>query len=202
MNDETLRAYLDSLTYTPRAAEELARMRKAGDILGLWLHVTPLVVNVAKRLQRAEQTPSAELLDLIQEGSIAAGQAVKSWDPDKGALSTWVVARARGAMLDYARSPKARSGGVVGTQEELRAATIPAGRNAEIESEEESEDAEIVRAAMRSLSPRSRQLVRDYWYTGLTLKEIAERDGVSTTTIHKLLKRAQDNMREFLDAEG
>lgn len=48
--------------------------------------------------------------DLIQEGALACGRAVETWDPEAGAFSTWVAHVVRGAMLDYVN--EANKGGV------------------------------------------------------------------------------------------
>lgn len=39
--------------------------------------------------------------DLVAVGSLAGVQAFKRWDEAKGKLSTWLVPRIRGAILDY-----------------------------------------------------------------------------------------------------
>jgi RNA polymerase sigma factor (sigma-70 family) len=39
--------------------------------------------------------------DMIQEGNMACGRAVETWDPEAGAFTTWVGHVVRGAMLDY-----------------------------------------------------------------------------------------------------
>jgi RNA polymerase sigma factor (sigma-70 family) len=66
----------------------------------LWEDATRLVLAVEGRIRKRYGHEDADM-DMIQEGNLAAGKAVDSWNPDKGAFSTWIVSNVRGAMLDY-----------------------------------------------------------------------------------------------------
>jgi RNA polymerase sigma factor (sigma-70 family) len=66
----------------------------------LWEDALRLVLTVEGRI-RKRYGLEAQDMDMVQEGNLAAGRAVDSWNPAKGAFSTWVIAHVRGAMLDY-----------------------------------------------------------------------------------------------------
>jgi RNA polymerase sigma factor (sigma-70 family) len=88
-----------------------ARMR-AGDgraRLLLWEDALRLVLLIEGRLRKQYGIEQPDL-DMIQEGNIAAGKAVETWDPSAGAFSTWIVAAVRGRMLDYLN--EAAKGGI------------------------------------------------------------------------------------------
>lgn len=65
---------------------------------------TPLIRKLAYDLARS-LPPSVEVEDLVQEGVIGLLGAIERFDPSKNVkLSTYVVTRIKGAMLDYLRS--------------------------------------------------------------------------------------------------
>lgn len=79
--------------YDSESARATARRQLWGRALGL---VLAAEAKIRKRYELDEIDP-----DMVQEGNLAAGKAVDTWDPAKGAFSTWVSVNARGAMLDY-----------------------------------------------------------------------------------------------------
>lgn len=66
----------------------------------LWQDALRLVIHTETRLRKGFGLEEADE-DMIQEGAIAAGQAVDSWDPDRASFSTWVITNVKGRMLDY-----------------------------------------------------------------------------------------------------
>ncbi len=65
---------------------------------------TPLIRKLAYDLAKS-LPPSVEVEDLIQEGVVGLLGAIERFDPSRHVkLSTYVVTRIRGAMLDYLRS--------------------------------------------------------------------------------------------------
>lgn len=76
------------------------------------MRAVPVVKSVISRLlSRGTITPEQATDDLLQEGLLAAGRAVRTWQPLKGAFATWVHHAAHGAMLDHIRRV---SSGMVG----------------------------------------------------------------------------------------
>jgi RNA polymerase sigma factor (sigma-70 family) len=66
----------------------------------LWEDALRLVLMVEGRIRQRYGIEFTDM-DMVQEGNLAAGRAVDTWDPDKGTFSTWVASHVRGAMLDY-----------------------------------------------------------------------------------------------------
>lgn len=67
----------------------------------LWSEAMRLVYRTESRL-RSLYGQEALDEDMIQEGAVAAGRAVDTWDPTRSSFATWVLSNVRGAMLDYA----------------------------------------------------------------------------------------------------
>lgn len=94
--------------------DELARAHDQKDWHALWLAAQPLVkFTIRRMMQRGEIGPTRWAdADLRQEGLLAAGLAVRSWDTLEGGFSTWVCAKIRGALLDLLQGET--NGGVGG----------------------------------------------------------------------------------------
>lgn len=67
----------------------------------LWLAAEPLVKFAMSELRCGDE-------DALQEARVAAGTAVRSWNPVKGAFSTHVTTYARQAILDWLRGEAGR----------------------------------------------------------------------------------------------
>ena len=77
--------------------EELLAAREAEDWNALWTEATPRVWYMARELKHERDK------DLVAAGTLAAGEAVRTWDPAKGTFTTHINFRVRKAMLDHLR---------------------------------------------------------------------------------------------------
>lgn len=68
----------------------------------LWLDSLKFVIFVRMKMRSSLPFVRLDDMDMIQEGNLAAGLALERWDPEKGALSTWLYPHVRGAFLNYA----------------------------------------------------------------------------------------------------
>lgn len=68
----------------------------------LWLDTAKFVLYVRIKLRNSMPFVRLDDMDVIQEGNLAAGEALHNWDPAKGSLTTWLYPSIMGAMLDYA----------------------------------------------------------------------------------------------------
>ena len=62
----------------------------------------------------------------------------------------------------------------------------------------ESEESDLVRAAMKSLTPRQETVVRLFYFERLGLSEIADFLGISKWTVVNLKRTGLENMRKFI----
>jgi RNA polymerase sigma factor (sigma-70 family) len=86
------------------SASELRAAQAAQDWHGLWLQAVPLVKSTISRLiASGNLTPEQATDDLLQEALLTAGRALRTWDPDQGAFTTWMTRAAHGAILDHVR---------------------------------------------------------------------------------------------------
>jgi len=77
-----------------------------------WLECQRLAqFSVGKLRARFKLSPE-EVEDLTSEGTIAAVSALKSWKPDKGTKSTWLLRRVNGEIIDQIK--KLRYAGLTG----------------------------------------------------------------------------------------
>lgn len=68
----------------------------------LWLDSLKFVVFVRMQMRRSLPFVRLDDMDILQEGNIAAGAALKRWTPKAGTLTTWLYPHVRGAFLSYA----------------------------------------------------------------------------------------------------
>jgi RNA polymerase sigma factor (sigma-70 family) len=71
------------------------------DWRALWLDGLPLVRFTLTRMRANGELLSPVDDDLLQEGYLAAGEAVRLWQPPLGAFSTFLVSWIRGRLLTY-----------------------------------------------------------------------------------------------------
>lgn len=85
--------------------EELVAAKDSEDWDFLWRAAIPLVKVAVRRHLRSNaiQTPKWVREDLLQEGLLAAGAAVRTWQTFDCAFSTWVHTRVQGVLVDASR---------------------------------------------------------------------------------------------------
>jgi hypothetical protein len=97
---------------------ELAAAQERGDWALLWQHAMPLVKLVIKRMRKdgAAQSDNADDDgELLQQGMLIAGEAMRVWRPIECAFSTHITTRVRGGILNH-RAEAANAG--VGSREQ------------------------------------------------------------------------------------
>jgi RNA polymerase sigma-70 factor (ECF subfamily) len=126
-------------------------------------------------------------------------RALKAWarfDPERGAMRTWLLAIARNLLVDhYRRAGEAtlepvddrdaelgRLGGVPGPESDL-------GLDPDLER------------ALQTLHPRARELIALRFGAELTGPEIAELTGLTLANVQQILSRALRRLRRELQSE-
>lgn len=109
--------------------DELVRARLLGDWDTLWTAAIPWVKFVVSTMGQDE--------DLTQTGHLAAGQAVRTWDPDKGAFSTHICNCVRGACQTYLST---RDSGGIGSSWQRRQGKAVEMVDMQLELDEEAPD--------------------------------------------------------------
>jgi len=195
------------------SADELAAAHDRGDWNTLWLAARPLVKFTIKNMIRRGEIDPARWIDedLLQQGMLSAGLAVRSWNTLEGAFSTWVSTKVRGYLREF-RDNAVRHGFtgqgdppiLESLQEEVRA-----GEGDDEEIDETKQDALVYPnevflsqetaaerdTAMRLLSrlgPKDAELMRRLCGIGCesqTLREIAMERGVSVWSLWQASQR-------------
>ncbi len=214
-DQEEVDRYVRDLDHEVLPHAELVKLREkahSGDesaFQALWVQGTKLVLMVAHRLRRQSLVPSAEFLDLIQEGNIGVGKAVRSWDPDKGRFSTYVAEIVRGHMLMYT-SGRGREGGVTGRDAEGNRATVYAesdilsSDNDGVEEVHENYlvsfdfsqvEHRLLRRAIAKLPEKEHDFIMRRFFRDQTLEEIADVYGISKQAVHKAITKIISTLR-------
>lgn len=58
---------------------------------------------------------------------------------------------------------------------------------------------EIVRKALKTMTPNQQKIFRDYYVSGLGVNEIAARNGVAPSTVSRTLKRVDEKIINMLE---
>lgn len=188
------------------SASELRAAQAAQDWRKLWEAALPLVKHTISKLLAAGQITTEQATDdLLQEGNLAVGRAVRTWEPDKGTLATWVCRAAHGALLDHLRR---QSSGMIGGRDSGVAVAalfeeITEGSLREPQDEVVREDdARAVREAIQALRvPEDRELICKVYGIGCdaqTLPEIAAEWGMSPRSIDRMFATARRKLAGLL----
>ncbi|NQU18075.1 MAG: sigma-70 family RNA polymerase sigma factor [Candidatus Saganbacteria bacterium] len=137
--------------------------------------------------------------DIASEAKIAFIDALKTWDPRKGELWTYVSVRLKGSMQDYLR----KRGGdpVAGMQEWISsAAHLYLAFNKQIIYHEKMDDTLHIEYAMEILDDKERAVIDGYYKKDKTFKEIGKEIGLSESQVSRICKESTTKMRMYLKA--
>lgn len=132
--------------------------------------------------------------DEMQAEDIAADVFVKvfarleSYDETRSSLSTWIYTITSNTLTDYYRTRRVHE-------------EIPEELAADDDGPEEllvnGEMLEILADALESLDERSRKIIILKYYSGLTMREVAFKLGISYAYVRLLEKKALSAMKKF-----
>lgn len=134
-------------------------------------------------------TEKAEAEDLTSEVFLKIYEKIDSFDESRASLSTWVYTITRNTVIDYFRTR--RTFGEV--PEEL------SGGETIEETLIHRDSLRELCGALRALDTRSRDLIILRYYQGMTLKEIAQRLGVSYSYVKILHNTALVGLRQQME---
>jgi RNA polymerase sigma-70 factor (ECF subfamily) len=140
--------------------------------------------------------------DVTLEVYMQVWRTAKSYDPQRGTVSSWLVTLVRSRAIDWLRARKSRRAeleqdldDVVGLRDprpDPEHATVDASR------------ARIVQDALAQLSPDQVQAIELAYFSGLSHSEISMRTGVPLGTVKTRIRLGMGHLRELLGpyAEG
>lgn len=113
----------------------------------------------------------------------------ESFDANKSSISTWVFTIARNTLIDYYRGRK--------VYEE-----VPEDMSVEFDIDENicnEETIEELAVALKKLEERERDIVILRYYSGITLKEIAQKLNISYAYVKILHNKAIGNLKSYMN---
>jgi RNA polymerase sigma factor (sigma-70 family) len=216
-NFDRYSADLDKAAIEQKSRSELKALQKAavaGDKdawLELWLYGTKLVLRIVNTMRRRGLlTMSYE--DAVAEGNLAIGNALLSWNPHKGAFSTWVWIRIRGSILnenvkhmkDFFVGPAEESPWVVTELEHESAVDDVVELAEEGQTPDDAEQARLISElylAIEQLPVREADYITRVYLMEVPQETLALAEGVSARMVRKVISRGLERLRAMLGAD-
>ena len=127
--------------------------------------------------------------ELCEDVFLKVYDNLESFDEAKASISTWIYTIARNTLTDYYRTRKVHE-------------EIPIDFEDSYSIEEDvcnREMLENLADALEKLDERSRHIVIMRYYSGLTMKKIAERMNISYSYVQLLHNKALKDMKKYME---
>ncbi len=134
-----------------------------------------------------------EARDVLHDVFIEAWSHASDYSADRGSVRTWLLVRLRSRALDRLGGADRARTCLLDTNDEL-----PASRSSE-SAQPLAVDRIAVRTALQRLSPEVREALELCYFAGLTLREVAERQGVPLGTAKSRIARGLSALSTLLD---
>jgi RNA polymerase sigma-70 factor, ECF subfamily len=145
-------------------------------------------IQLLNNVEEAEEVTQETFLRLWQRSGI--------YQPQRGSLSGFLITMSRSRSLDRIRSRSARQ------QKLQRIQTFTdhvSDYNPPLEFVTVEERSNLVREALKQLSPDDRQILEAAYYEGLSQSQLAERDGIPLGTVKSRARQALKKLRSALN---
>lgn len=178
-------------------AEDVALMKRIveadetalGALYDRWVRsLYSLVLHLLKDPDEAE--------DVVEETFWQAWRKADSYEPSRGAVSTWLLTIGRRKALDRLRSRKRSREDIVSGDNSF--ADLPSTAPDPSSEVENTELREQVRAALNELPDEQREVLELGYFSGLSQSEIAEATGQPLGTVKTRMRLAMQKLREPL----
>jgi len=150
-----------------------------------------LVYSTALRILNSVE----EAEEVTQETFLRLWQCSEIYQPNRGSLSGFLLTLTRSRSVDRLRSRKS-------SQEKLqRIQTFSdciSHHNPPLEFVTVQERSNLVREALKQLSPADRELLKTAYYEGLSQSEIARRNGIPLGTVKSRARQALKKQSQFV----
>lgn len=137
-----------------------------------------------------------EAEDVVEETFWQAWRKASSYEPSRGAVSTWLLTIGRRKALDRLRARKRHREDSIGHDRTF--ADLPSTAPDPSEDSEGSELREHVRVALRELPTEQREVLELGYFNGMSQTEIADATGQPLGTVKTRMRLAMQKLREPL----
>lgn len=127
--------------------------------------------------------------DVVSDVFVKVFNGLSDFDENKASLSTWIFTITRNAVIDYFRASK-------------RLCELPEELCSEDDAEQKlinKEMLERLASALERLNERERDIIVLHYYSGRTLKDIAQIMSISYSYIKLLHLNALKELRKYID---
>jgi len=134
--------------------------------------------------------------DVTLEVCLQVWRVAKTYDPERGAVSSWLVTLTRSRAIDSLRSRQARRASLEQSLEQ-----VPAPLDLRSDLEELSIDAaqtHMTQSCLEELPVDQRQAIELAYFSGLSHAEIAVRTGLPLGTVKTRIRLGMLHLRERL----
>ena len=178
-------------------ADDVALMRRIveadetalGALYDRWVRsLYSLVLHLLKDPDEAE--------DVVEETFWQAWRKADSYEPSRGAVSTWLLTIGRRKALDRLRARKRSKEDVMVSDRAF--ADLPSNAPDQASEVEGAELREQVRAALNELPDEQREVLELGYFSGLSQSEIADATGQPLGTVKTRMRLAMQKLREPL----
>lgn len=178
-------------------AEDVALIRRMceadetalGALYDRWVRALySLVFHLLKDADEAE--------DVVEETFWQAWRKASSYEPSKGAVSTWLLTIGRRKALDRIRARKRQKEEPAGRDQSF--ADLASTASDPLQDIEGKELREQVRSALRELPQEQREVLEFGYFKGMSQSEIAEATGQPLGTVKTRMRLAMQKLREPL----
>lgn len=127
--------------------------------------------------------------DLCSDVFLKVTEKLDSFDASKASISTWIFTITRNTLTDHYRTRKIH-------------VEIPETMSDDSDVEEsicKEQDLELLAAALEKLDQRQRDIIIFRYYSGMTMKAIAEKMGISYAYVKVLYNKGIANLRKYFE---
>ncbi len=166
----------------------------------LWRRFGPAI----RRFAMARLGSDSELAEEVMVQSLAAAvRSVRSFDPHRSSLSTWIYGIARRVIQGELRAQQRRKSVPASMQVTAEAGLdVPAEGDLATDAASRLEARRKVALLVDELSDAEMEVLVLHFVEEFSLKEIARIVGRSPRAVHSLLHRAKQKARERLEKHG
>ena len=174
--------------------EQLMSAYAAGD-QGAFRELFARYASVLARVVRAQGASDDESRDLVQQTFLQLHRARRDYRAGEP-LRPWLFTIAYNLCRDRWR--------ILGRRREvpMEQAPPPIDSATPVDHLQERRRAELLRAALATLSEDQRRVVEMHWFAGVSLPEVATALGISLSAAKVRAHRAYERLRQNLDLRG